>query len=143
MKRSTTNWLIVVTIIFWVIFGMAFFKGYQEPPSVTRFLASTSLAALVQVENRLHPNLPESDNYDCFMVRYNSGSTLNYNFPSRNPVPIWAKSLTSKNHIDNKGFFFSALVLLLFIRFYQSSRTCSEEGREFYFYKIYRESLIM
>jgi hypothetical protein len=126
VKRSTVNGFIILSVLIWVIFGMTLFKVDRESPSVTRILASTSMAALVHLESRFNQTTSDRNPNQCFIIRENGGPAFNSSLIGKQSLSVWGNITVPKQPIQI-GFFFSAMVLLLFIRFYQSSRTSSED----------------
>ncbi len=126
MKRSLVNGFIMLSVLTWVIFGITLVKVDHESPPVTQLLASTSMAALVHVENRLNQTASDQEPDQCFIVRENTGPSFNFNLVEKQSLSVWGNIIIPKKTIQI-GFFFSAMVLLLFIRFYQNSRTSSED----------------
>jgi hypothetical protein len=58
------------------------------------------------------------------------GPSFNSSLIGKQSLSVWGNTIVPKQPIQ-VGFFFAAMVLLLFIRFYQSSRTSSEEDPEY------------
>ena len=130
MKRSLINGFIILSVLIWATFGMALFTFGPVSSPVTRILASASVTALVHAENGYSYFTPGQNPNQCVIVRENGGPSFNLNLIGKQLLSVWVNTAIPKK-MTRSGFFFAAMVLLLFIRFYQSSRTSSEEDPEF------------
>lgn len=126
MKRPITYWLLTYAIFLLAIFGIAFIEIDRETSESTRIFVTTTFAALAHMDGRLNPTGPCKDCSARIVIRSGLMPSCDFSFLGRHFLSVGSKIFSFRPRINVLGFFFSAMILLFFFQFYQSSRTSSE-----------------
>lgn len=126
MKRSVTYWLLIYSISLLAILGIALIQINREAPESTRILVTTTFAALAHMDGKLNPTGPCKNHSAKIVIRPGLLPSFDFSFLGRRFLSAWSKIFSFRQRINILGFFFPAMIFLLFFQFYQSSRTSSE-----------------